>query len=691
MANSACVSPAEVHGSETLNTLQYANRARNIQNKAEKNVESLDSGGSSPRASSSPRNGKRLQRTASELEIHSLQEQICFLKQQLDQANAVAAAATVVGTNIPSSFQVRIPSLHTKKSNDVRATERVTPMTESVGDDPLGVPLPVIPITTKASKIKPPSRSKLALPLSPKATARSLTPPVDRVVNGEAAPESTIDTETRQASSSGIPSPAGIVMNGALAAGNCAGAVTIQNDCPVAPAAVANLVTAIETVSNSRLVVQDDELAESGAGVSSSIELHAELLHEMDGGSRESAVTRVECSRVQESNHDDCSSTEQHDQEPSSTTCCPPLESRAKGAYSPHETTDFLKAASESEQERSEPAVGSDTRPAESSSSTSSPMPIESVQVEPSTGGRSQESETEAVAAARDPEGASSEDSASDRNRCEPAVRTLKVLADGGMKHQEEVYQPAPSIGATRDQDSKVQKESVYKVSIREDKQINGTHSESFFATECENQAEVDEGVTQACSGPGIWLHDPSNIDDEPTFSLVGPLPESESGDELSASAFISPESSPVARCTQITFVAPNAVEISSHESGNWKMVGSSTPLSNSEAGNQDPLDEAGTYKEDSRRSIKESEPQTVDTDPAVETELEPDFVLHRPPPCHTPVSPRTHSRGRFSPQRQILRPMNIFEFGDSWDKLQRSRPPSSVNRLESLVKVSVC
>ena len=32
--NTACVSPADTNAEETLNTLKYANRARNIQNKA---------------------------------------------------------------------------------------------------------------------------------------------------------------------------------------------------------------------------------------------------------------------------------------------------------------------------------------------------------------------------------------------------------------------------------------------------------------------------------------------------------------------------------------------------------------------------------------------------------------------------------------------------------------------------------
>lgn len=40
VVQSACVSPAEVNSNETLNTLQYANRAKNIQNKAVKNIDS---------------------------------------------------------------------------------------------------------------------------------------------------------------------------------------------------------------------------------------------------------------------------------------------------------------------------------------------------------------------------------------------------------------------------------------------------------------------------------------------------------------------------------------------------------------------------------------------------------------------------------------------------------------------------
>lgn len=32
--DAACVSPADTNAEETLNTLKYANRARNIQNKA---------------------------------------------------------------------------------------------------------------------------------------------------------------------------------------------------------------------------------------------------------------------------------------------------------------------------------------------------------------------------------------------------------------------------------------------------------------------------------------------------------------------------------------------------------------------------------------------------------------------------------------------------------------------------------
>lgn len=657
VTNSACVSPSEVHGSETLNTLQYANRARNIQNKAEKNVESLDSGGSSPRNSSSPRNGKRLQRTASELEIHSLQEQICFLKQQLDQANAATAAATAVGTNIPSSVQVQIPPLHTKKNDDVRATERVTLMKESDADeDLLGVPLPVIPVTTKESKIKPPSRLKLTLPLSSKAAAQS-----------------------------SHPSSASVVTNGAPAAEDNVDVATIQNDCPDTPAAVADMVTAIEAICKSPSVTQSDGLAVSEAGVSSSVEPHASLQDETNSDSQVQATISEEALGVQEFDHADCTRTDQNDPEASPSACNPPPESTELDASRLDEMSTLQEVSSGNGHyfPEAETCV-SDASPTK----TESPKSTESVQVELTTIGRPQESETEVVPAS-DSDCTSSEECASDRNCNESVVHPLQELPDAGIKGQENIPEAAPNT-AVGDQDSMTQQERVQEMSICDDKNLKGAQLERSTATECQNQAEVDEFAAQACSDFEIWTSDPLDVDGETRFSLVGPVPESESDDELGASACISPASSPVTKCTHISFVAGNELEISSYKSENWHLVGLAATVSSGEAGKQEPHDDLATLKKDSQ-STKKSEPQNQDTEPVVDVAPEPDFVLHRPPPCQPLVSPRVHRRGRFSPQKLSLRPMNIFDFDDSWDKLQRSRPPSSVSRLESLVKVCVC
>lgn len=81
---SACISPETTNGNETLCTLQYANRARSIQNKALKNVEEavpqdiVDDEASI------------LLGTESEREICALREQVAELKAQLEQAVAAA-------------------------------------------------------------------------------------------------------------------------------------------------------------------------------------------------------------------------------------------------------------------------------------------------------------------------------------------------------------------------------------------------------------------------------------------------------------------------------------------------------------------------------------------------------------------------------------------------------------------------
>ncbi|KAJ0402554.1 hypothetical protein ATCC90586_003904 [Pythium insidiosum] len=81
----ACVSPLDSNAEETLNTLQYANRARNIQNKVEKNVETESSA---------------LQRSASQLEIARLQEQLQRLQQLVEELTA-----TGHGDTLPPSLE----------------------------------------------------------------------------------------------------------------------------------------------------------------------------------------------------------------------------------------------------------------------------------------------------------------------------------------------------------------------------------------------------------------------------------------------------------------------------------------------------------------------------------------------------------------------------------------------------------
>ncbi|KAG2980961.1 hypothetical protein PC118_g10876 [Phytophthora cactorum] len=81
----ACVSPEITNSNETLNTLQYANRARSIQNKAQKNVEEAVTEDMIVDATSVD--------LVTEREIYALREQVAALRLQLDQALAAAAEA----------------------------------------------------------------------------------------------------------------------------------------------------------------------------------------------------------------------------------------------------------------------------------------------------------------------------------------------------------------------------------------------------------------------------------------------------------------------------------------------------------------------------------------------------------------------------------------------------------------------
>lgn len=115
-ASSACVSPTTSNSSETLCTLQFADRVSCIENKAQKNVEAVCiSGSSSPRrvssprsAAASPRNSMR-GRSASEIEINRLQEQILMLKHQLDVVTTEMAEPPVQCTKYEPVVPVPTP------------------------------------------------------------------------------------------------------------------------------------------------------------------------------------------------------------------------------------------------------------------------------------------------------------------------------------------------------------------------------------------------------------------------------------------------------------------------------------------------------------------------------------------------------------------------------------------------------
>ncbi|ETI49094.1 hypothetical protein L914_06764 [Phytophthora nicotianae] len=93
----ACVSPELTNGNETLNTLQYANRARSIQNKALKNVEEAVAEDIIIDAASGTEN-ERL--------IYALQEQVAALKLQLDHALAAAKAAESYDSSLANFSQL---------------------------------------------------------------------------------------------------------------------------------------------------------------------------------------------------------------------------------------------------------------------------------------------------------------------------------------------------------------------------------------------------------------------------------------------------------------------------------------------------------------------------------------------------------------------------------------------------------
>lgn len=101
-AGSACVSSLDVNASETLSTLEYANRARNIQNKTEASVENI-SGCDSPRS----RSQQVLNRSSSEIEISLLQQEINHLKLELKDALTAKSALEKIAPTVRKVFVLK--------------------------------------------------------------------------------------------------------------------------------------------------------------------------------------------------------------------------------------------------------------------------------------------------------------------------------------------------------------------------------------------------------------------------------------------------------------------------------------------------------------------------------------------------------------------------------------------------------
>lgn len=118
--HSACISPETTNGSETLCTLQYANRARSIQNKAQKNVEEAVPEDVDNEASV-------LHGTESAREIYDLREQVAALKLQLEQAVAATKAAEARDASLVEDAQYNSIPSRSKPENPVTSKSRRYP------------------------------------------------------------------------------------------------------------------------------------------------------------------------------------------------------------------------------------------------------------------------------------------------------------------------------------------------------------------------------------------------------------------------------------------------------------------------------------------------------------------------------------------------------------------------------------
>lgn len=748
--SSACVSPLSVHGAETLSTLQYANRARNIQNKVEKNVESVDASGS-PRGTSSPRSGKRLQRTASEIEIHLLQEQICYLKQQLDQANAAAAAAAVVGTNIPS-LSTLASSLLAKTSSDESCTAECVALADgaSAPTESLDGALPVV----KVSRIKPPSRSRT--PLSPKCKANKKS-------MARAAAAASVSACKDAASA----------VDEALEPSSDAGNTV------VAPVQVAPLVHAIESVASQCTLEYVCSPAAALDAPEDAMELHAapQDVEERSVDSRErlsddelksdqledkaqhpSSNALVECTTLHALQRPEdvdlqASSNTDGDLEQVNGDATPVEEKREM-------RSDGSESSSDAEvgQERFDPPTN-DVTLVESIALHAMQQPEDGDRqasndvdgkLEQAHGGETSEDEKEELRS-DDLEARASNDAEVDQETFDSQTND-DAVADSdpvAMTSLSSVTDPIEtSVGSDEDESSNSD-ERLLPTEPSAESLLNGTlldiavdsdsrdvtlDSESFAApaASCKSLDQASEADTVAAHGgsvaPADVVYPALPSDDEL-------LEDNDCSDpvvfvtRLDTSAAVATESvidSPSAQADQewlndggedamddyVFGPADPDISIESRAVAFVDLVTSSTvdsvafvaspTYATADANNrEDDNDDEASNNQDapddtitkccdckSKQERRQQDNNNDDVDPADDAPevTEPDFVLQR---CDSLLlSPRARRHGRLlSPQKHAVRPMSLFAFDDSWNALQHSQP-SSLSKLASLIKV---
>ncbi|KAG1709228.1 hypothetical protein DVH05_019872 [Phytophthora capsici] len=114
----ACISPEITNCNETLCTLQYANRARSIQNKAQKNVEDAVTEDVVDDVSI-------VQATENQREINALREQVAALKMQLERAVAVIKTVEVRDSKLSEKLPEPTGNTVTHKNLKGRRQRRI--------------------------------------------------------------------------------------------------------------------------------------------------------------------------------------------------------------------------------------------------------------------------------------------------------------------------------------------------------------------------------------------------------------------------------------------------------------------------------------------------------------------------------------------------------------------------------------